>query len=103
MLRLIKNAWIHTLIAFDVRDPLRRTDKVFVLPENFNFLDAQSKMRASICNLFANLEQPIDELARLYDISRGQVISILLEEGLIKDQRRNRSDVVKGGRRETDN
>src|SRR5262245_9485578 len=67
MLRLIRNAWIRTLIAFDVHDPLERTGKAFALPNDFNLLDAQSKTRASICNLFGNLQQPIDQLARLYD------------------------------------
>jgi hypothetical protein len=102
MLRLIKNAWIRTLIAFDVQDPLRRTGKAFVLPDNFNSLDVQSKTRASICNLFGNLQQPIDQLARLYDMPRDRVVSILLEERLLEDKRQNRSDVIKGGRRRTD-
>ena len=102
MLRIIKNAWILTLIAFDVHDPLKRTDKAYVLPDDFKLLDAQSKTRASICNLFCNLKQPIDQLARLYGMSRNNVVSILLEEGLLKDQRQNRSEVIKGGRRTTD-
>ena len=101
MLRLIRNAWIRTLIAFDVQDPLKRTGKAFVLPDDLNLLDAQSKTRASICNLFGNLQQPIDQLARLYDMPRDQVISILLDEGLLEDKRQNRS-VIKGGRRRTD-
>ena len=102
MLRLIKNAWIRTLIAFDVHDPLKRTGKAYVLPDDFNLLDTQSKTRASICNLFGNLQQPIDQLARLYNLRRDQVISILLDEGLLEDKRQNRSDRVKGGRRRTD-
>jgi len=102
MLRLIRNAWIRTLIAFDVHDPLKPTGKSFTLPDDFNLLDAQSKTRASICNLFGNLQQPIDQLARLYNLRRDQVISILLDEGLLEDKRQNRSDRVKGGRRRTD-
>jgi hypothetical protein len=102
MLRLIKNAWIRTLIAFDVHDPLKRTGKAFVLPDNFNSLDTQRKTRASICNLFGNLQQPIDQLARLYDLPRDRVVSILLEEGLLEDKRQNGSDVIKGGRRRSD-
>jgi hypothetical protein len=102
MLRLIKNAWIRTLIAFDVHDPLKRTGKTFVLPDDFHSLDTQSKTRASICNLFGNLQQPIDQLASVYDMSREQVVSILLEEGLLEDKRLSQSDVVKGGRRRSD-
>jgi hypothetical protein len=33
MLRIIKSAWIRTLIAFDVCDPLKRIDRLYVLPE----------------------------------------------------------------------
>jgi len=102
MLRLIKNVWIRTLIALDVHDPLKRTDKSFVLPDDFHLLDTQTKTRASICNLFGNLQEPIDQLARLYDMSRDQVVSILLEEGLLEDKRQNGSDVIKGGRRRAD-
>src|SRR4026209_3020305 len=102
MLRLSKNAWIHTLIAFDVRDPLKRTGKVYVLPENFTQLDPQGKARATVCNLFANHQQPIDQVAQVYDMSRAQIISILLAEGLIEDKRRTLGEVIKGGRRETD-
>jgi len=51
MLRLLKNAWIHTLIALDVRDPLKSTGKVYELPENFTQLDPQGKARATVCNL----------------------------------------------------
>ena len=102
MLRLIRNAWIRTLIPFDVHDLLKPTGKAFVLPDDFNSLDAQSKTRAGIYSLFGNLQQPIDQLARLYDMPRDQVISILLDEGLLEDKRQNRSDAVKGGRRRTD-
>jgi hypothetical protein len=48
MLHLLKNAWIQTLIAFDVRDPLKRTDKVYVLPENFTQLDPALKVKATV-------------------------------------------------------
>ena len=102
MLRLIRNAWIRTLIAFDVHDPLKRTGKAFVLPDDLNLLDGQSKTRASICNLFGNLQQPIDQLARLYNMSLDQIVSILLAEGLLEDKRQNPSSAIKGGRRRTD-
>ena len=32
MLQIIKDAWIRTLVAFDVRDPLKRTDAPYVFP-----------------------------------------------------------------------
>jgi len=102
MLRLLKNAWIHTLIAFDVRDPLKRTGKVYVLPENFTQLDPQGKARATVCNLFANHQQPIDQVAQVYNMSRADVVSILLAEGIVENKRQTSGEVIKGGRRATD-
>jgi hypothetical protein len=102
MFGLIKSAWIRLLIAFDVRDPLKRTGKRYVLPEDFAQLDPQTKARATVCNLFANHKQRIDQVARLYEMSRADVISILLAEGLIEEKRRNPNATIKGGRRETD-
>ena len=102
MLRLLKNAWIHTLIAFDVRDPLKSTGKVYELPENFTQLDPQGKARATVCNLFANHQQSIDQVALVYNMSRTDVISILLAEGIVENKRRTSGEVIKGGRRETD-
>ena len=102
MLHLLKNAWIQTLIAFDVRDPLKRTDKVYVLPENFTQLDPALKVKATVCNLCANNEQSIDQVAQFYNLSRSDVVSILLAEGIIEDKRRTLGEAIKGGRRETD-
>jgi hypothetical protein len=99
---MLRNAWIRTLIAFDVRDPLKRTDKSYALPQNFEQLDARSKTRATICNLFGNLRQPIEHIARTYEMSPREVISILVEEGLIIDQRKSKVDPIRGGRRQID-
>ena len=102
MLRAINNAWIRTLVAFDVRDPLKRTDAPYVLPGDFGEFQPEARLRATICNLFANLRQPIEDIARAYETTPKQVISILIEEGLIKDQRLNRAEPIKGGRRHFD-
>jgi hypothetical protein len=102
MLRIIKDAWIRTLIAFDVRDPLKRIETPYVLPEDLSGLQPEAKLRATICNLFGNLWQPIEDIAKTYEMTPKQVISILMEEGLIKDQRRSRADPIKGGRRQGD-
>ena len=63
MLRTIKDAWIRTLVAFDVRDPLKRTDAPYVFPEDYNELQPEARLRATICNLFGNLGQPIEDIA----------------------------------------
>ena len=102
MLRTIKNAWIRALVAFDVRDPLKRTDALYDFPEDCNELQPEARLRATICNLFGNLRQPIDDIARTYEMAPNRVVSILLEEGLIKEQRRNHADPIKGGRRRSD-
>lgn len=101
MLRTIKNAWIRALVAFDVRDPLKRTDAPYDFPEDCNELQPEARMRATICNLFGNLHQPIEDIGRAYEMTPKQVISILIEEGLLKDQRRS-ANPLKGGRREID-
>jgi len=102
MLQIMKDAWIRTLIAFDVRDPLKRIDRPYVLPEDLSELQPEARLRATICNLFGNFREPIEDIANTYEMTPKQVISILLEEGLIKDQRRNRVAPIKGGRRQID-
>ena len=102
MLRLVRNAWIRALIAFDVRDPIVRTEQAFELPENFDRLPRSLQVRVTICNLFANHKHPVDHLARLYEMSPAEVISLLLAEGLLEDKRQYPVKAIKGGRRETD-
>src|SRR5262245_60258625 len=99
MLRIIKDAWIRILIAFDVRDPLKRSDVPYVLPEGYSELPLQARLRATLCDLFGNLREPIADIARTYEMTESKVMSVLIEEGLIKDQRRNRAYPIKGGRR----
>ena len=101
MLRIIKNAWIRTLIALDVRDPLKRIDKPYVFPQDCSELQPEARLRATICDLFGNIGQPIEDIGRDYEMTPNQVVSILIEEGLIKDQRRSATP-IKGGRRQID-
>ena len=90
------------MIPFDVRDPIERTEKAYVLRQNFHQLDQHRKIRGTICNLFANHQQSIDQLDRLYEMSSGDVVTLLLAENLVIDKRRNPFEAIKGGRRETD-
>ena len=101
MLRIIKNAWIRTLVAFDVRDPLKRIDKPYVFPQDCSELQPEARLRATICDLFGNLGQRIEDISRDYEMTPNQVVSVLIEEGLIKDQRRS-GNPIKGGRRQID-
>src|SRR5262245_27690536 len=102
MLRIIQDAWIRILIAFDVRDPLKRNDAHYVLPEGYSDLPVQARLRATLCDLFGNMLEPIADIARSYEMTQSEVIALLIEEGLLKDQRRNRPYPIKGGRRPID-
>ena len=102
MLQIMKDAWIRTLVAFDVRDPLKRTDVPYVFPEDCSELQPEARLRATICDLFCNQRQLIEDIARDNGITPSRVVSVLIEEGLIKDQRRNRAAAIKGGRRQID-
>jgi hypothetical protein len=100
--RFIDKSWVLIKIAFDVRDGFVRTRKPFEVPVDINELSPARKQRITLCNLFANYEQSIEELAKYMEMDRKHVISMLIEEDLLKDQRRRTSVPIKGGRRECD-
>ena len=102
MLQIMKDAWIRTLVAFDVRDPLKRTNVPYVFPEDCSELQPEARLKATICDLFCNQRHPIEDIAWDYGITTNRVVSVLIEEGLIKDQRRNRAAPIRGGRRQVD-
>ena len=102
MWNVIDKSWVQIKIAFDVRDGFRKTGKVFELPDDIQTLSHDAKQRMTLCNLFANHSQSIDELAVYFEMDRSRVISVLIQEGLLKDQRRRSFGKVKGGRRESD-
>ena len=102
MLRFLENLWIRTKIAFDVKDPLQTTKKAFELPEDFQELDPIAKRKLTICNLFANHSQSVEQIAEYYHVPKNQVVTILIEEGFIKDQRLNQQQTRADGRRRTD-
>ena len=102
MLKKLKQAWIRLLIAFDVKDPLKRIRKKFDLPENFYELEPAEKRRVGLCNLYANQNYSVDEIARYYDMPRTDVVAVLIEEGFIEDRRPSAATPIKGGRRKID-
>jgi|GEM_PF-1459887 hypothetical protein len=88
--RLVRKAWIQFLIAFDDRytvEGFERTLRKVECPENSNLLDSRSKRELTICNLFANQDQSIWNIARVLDISVGKVVVTLIEHGLIRERR----------------
>ena len=102
MWNLIGRSWVQLKIAFDVRDGFRRTDKIFELPEDIHLLSPDRKQLMTLCNLFANHGQSIDELSVYFEMDRSRVIALLIQEGLLEDQRRRSGGRIKGGRRESD-
>jgi hypothetical protein len=98
----IDKSWVQIKIAFDVRDGFRRTGKTFELPEDIHSLSPDRKQLMTLCNLFANHGQSIEELAVYFDMDRNRVIALLMLEGLLKDQRRRSVGRIKSGRRESD-
>ena len=102
MWNFIDRSWVQLKIAFDVRDGFRRTGKIFELPEDIDTLSPDRKQLMTLCNLFANHAQSTEELAVYFEMDRHRVISLLMQEGLLKDQRRRLAERIKGGRRDSD-
>jgi hypothetical protein len=98
----IDKSWVQIKIAFDVRDGLRKTGKIFELPVDMQTLSHERKQLMTLFNLFANHGQSIEELAVYFAMDRSRVISVLMQEGLLEDQRRRAGGRIKGGRRESD-
>jgi hypothetical protein len=91
--KMLKGMWTHLQIAFNDNytvDGFEKTNKKFELPGNLVELDSSSKRRMTICNLFANQQLSIFEIVKLLDSSLHQVVPALIENGLIKERRRNR-------------
>ena len=102
MWNFIDKSWVQIKIAFDVRDGFRRTGKTFELPADTYELAPDRKQVMTLCNLFANHGQSIEELAVYFEMDRSRVIALLMREGLLEDQRRRSGGRIKGGRRESD-
>ena len=91
--KLLRKAWTHLLITFYDNytvEGFEKTNKKFELPADLVNLDAATKRRMTICNLFANQNLSIREIERLLDSSLHQVVPALIDQDLIKERRRNR-------------
>ncbi|PYV93786.1 MAG: hypothetical protein DMG05_00130 [Acidobacteria bacterium] len=100
--RLFRRFWTHFLIAFDdnyTLEGFERAPKKFDLPKNFTWLDSHLKRKLTICNLFANQNQSIRNIARVLEVDLGDVVSALIEDGLIKE-RRTTAEIIKQERRQ---
>ena len=102
MWNFIDKSWVQIKIAFDVRDGFRKTGKTFELSADIHELAPDRKQVMTLCNLFANHGQSIEELAVYFEMDRSRVIALLMLEGLLEDQRRRSGGRIKGGRRDSD-
>src|SRR5690349_7934477 len=101
--KFIHKIWNHLLIAFDTNytsEGFERTQKKFEVPEDLQQLDPKLKRILTICNLYANQKLSMWSIAQVLDISLGSVVSTLIEQGLIKDRRKERSKKLKNERRQ---
>jgi len=57
-------------------------------------LDSVTERKITICNLFANDGLPVRDIARVLDEKYGRVVAVLIEQGLIRERRRNPSKGV---------
>ena len=88
---IVRKYWTQLLIAFDegyTLDGFKKTEKNFQLPENLIRFEARLKRELTICNLFSNQQQSISSIARVLDMNYGQVVTILIDHGFIKERRR---------------
>ena len=70
----------------------------FVMPDDPLTLHPAAKRVVTVCNLFANQDKSIEEIAALLDTKTSRVISALIEGGVIAD-RRHSNKLVKHDRR----
>jgi hypothetical protein len=71
------------------RDGFQITKRVFAYdsPQDTSHMDAVTKRNVTICNLFANHELTIKDIARVLDESYSHVVNTLILEGLILERR----------------
>jgi hypothetical protein len=89
--RIVRKYWTQLLIAFGddyTVEGFRRTQKHLALPENLLQYEARLKRELTVCNLFANQNQSISSIAHILDMNYGQVVTILIDHGFIRDRRR---------------
>ena len=88
---MLNKFWTKLSITFSrnyAAEGFERTFKKFDLPENAFLLDFPLKRKATICNLFADQNLSMRDIAHLLEVGKGQVISTLIESKLVLERRR---------------
>ena len=78
------------------RDGFQVREDEFTLPEAAWKLDPQTKKAMTICNLFVNHRYGISNIARALDEDCRNVVSVLLNKGIIRDRRLRRTGLPEG-------
>ena len=78
------------------RDGFQVREDEFTLPEDCWKLDPHTKKTMTICNLFANHRYSIWNIARALDKDCKDVITVLLNKGIIIDRRLRRMPLPEG-------
>ena len=73
-----------------LRDGFRLKQQSYKLPQDLTRLDPSSRKEMTICNLFLNERMGIQDIVHLLDESYGNVVSILISQGVVCERRKAR-------------
>jgi hypothetical protein len=73
-----------------LRDGFRLKQQSYRLPQDLAHLDPDSRKEITICNLFMNKRLGIQEIVRQLGESYGNVVHILINQGVVYERRKSR-------------
>ena len=85
----------------ETRDGFEVHASRFDVPRDTVNLDPKTKRTITICNLFLNHRLEVPDIARLLDEREGNVVSTLLQRGVIKERRQRDGRPPEGIERRT--
>ena len=83
------------------RDGFEVRERAFHVPRDSMNLDPKTKRSITICNLFLNHRLDVSDIARLLDEDQGNVVSTLLQRGVITERRQHKGQPPEGIERRT--
>ena len=83
------------------RDGFEVREREFYVPRDSVNLDPKTKRTITICNLFLNHRLEVTDIARLLDEDQGNVVSTLLQRGVITERRQHQGHPPEGIERRT--
>ena len=85
----------------ETRDGFEVRDREFYVPRDSMNLDPKTKRSITICNLFLNHRLEVAHIASLLDEDEGNVVSTLLQRGVIAERRQHQGRPPEGIERRT--